>query len=263
MAELSQSEILYIFGIGTLGMLSLTGGIAVFIAVYQKRMLQAQEKQRALEFEYQQKMIQSQIESQETERKRIAADLHDSIGSMLWATKLNVAFLGRSISLQGELKESYEETMKMLDQSIDSVKRISWELTPEAFQHSGLSSSIKEMCLRLNGKPQKFIFEEAGEPVFWRDDRALMVFRIVQELVNNAVKHSKGDTIQVKTNWKLDELTINVDDNGTGFTLTDDVRKGVGWWNITHRAGRINATVKIREGLQAGSSVELVIPLTR
>lgn len=235
----------------------------MFIAVYQKRMLEAQEKQRTLQQEHQQKMIQSQIESQETERKRIAADLHDSIGSMLWATKLNVAFLGRSISLSGELKESYEETMKMLDQSIDSVKRISWELTPEAFQHSGLSSSIKEMCLRLNGKAQKFILEEKGDPIFWRDDRALMVFRIVQELVNNAVKHSKGDTIHVRTEWKSGELTIAVSDNGTGFTLTDDVRKGVGWWNIMHRAGRINATVKILEALQIGSSVEVVIPLER
>jgi signal transduction histidine kinase len=262
-AELPENEIIYIVVIGTIGMLSLTGGIAAFIAVYQKRMMQAQEKQRITEIEYHQKMIQSQIESQETERKRIAADLHDSIGSMLWATKLNVAFLGRSISLSGELKESYEETMKMLDQSIDSVKRISWELTPEAFQHSGLSSSIKEMCLRLNGKTQKFILEEHGEPIFWRDDRALMAFRIVQELVNNAVKHSKGDTIQVQTKWGSEELTIVVSDNGTGFTLTHDVRKGVGWWNITHRAGRINATVKILDGLQAGSSVELVIPLMK
>src|SRR6185503_5380522 len=107
MAELSQSEILYFIGIGTIGMLSLTGGIAVFIAVYQKRMLQEQEKQRVMELEYQQKMIQSQIESQEAERKRIAADLHDSLSSLLWAAKLNIAFLGRSVQLDGDLKDSY------------------------------------------------------------------------------------------------------------------------------------------------------------
>jgi signal transduction histidine kinase len=262
MAELPQSEVIYIIIIGTLGMLSLTVGIAVFIAVYQKRMLQEQEKQRVMELEYQQKMIQSQIESQETERKRIAADLHDSVGSMLWAAKLNVAFLGRSVLLTDDLKESYSETMNMLDQSIDSIKRISWELTPEAFQHSGLSSSINEMCKRLNGKQQKVALVEDGERVFWRDERALMVFRIVQELVNNAVKHSKGDTIEVHAKWAVHQLAIVVRDNGIGFRLNDEVRKGVGWWNITHRASKVNAHIKLNNELGNGSWVELIVPLT-
>lgn len=149
----------------------------------------------------------------------------------------------------------------MLDQSIDSVKRISWELTPEAFQHSGLSSSIKELCVRLNGKGQQVMLKEEGEAIFWRDNRALMVFRIVQELVNNAVKHSKADTIQVKTQWLADYLIIYVTDNGVGFTFPDKVRKGVGWWNITHRASKINATIKLMDDLDAGSSVELKVPL--
>ena len=133
MAELSQVEVTYFIIIGTLGMLSLTGGIAVFIAVYQKRYYENKKNNACWKLEYEEKMIQSAIESQEAERKRIAADLHDSIGSLLWATKLNVAFLGRSVPLTGELKNSYEETMKLLDQSIDSVKRISWELTLKHF----------------------------------------------------------------------------------------------------------------------------------
>jgi two-component system, NarL family, sensor kinase len=261
MAELSQSEVTYIIVIGTLGMLCLTGGIAVFIALYQKRMLHEQEKQRLMEIKYQQQMIQSAIESQEAERKRIAADLHDSIGSQLWATKLNIAFLGRSFPLAGEMKESYEETMKLLDQSIDSVKRISWELTPEAFQHSGLSSSIKEMCLRLNGKVKTVVWEEEGEIIFWRDDRALMVFRIIQELINNAVKHSKGDSVKVIAHWKSSHLLIGVLDNGTGFELNGVERKGVGWWNIMHRADRINAQVTMNN-TSAGSHVQIKIPLT-
>jgi two-component system, NarL family, sensor kinase len=261
MAELPQSEIIYIFIIGTVGMLSLTVGFAIFITVYQKRMLQEQDKQRKLELEYQQKMIQSQIESQEIERKRIAADLHDSIGSLLWAAKLNVAFLGRSVNLVGELKVSYDETMAVLDQSIDSVKRISWELTPEAFQHSGFSSSVRDLCSRLNGKGQSLIFEE-NKNTFWNDDRALMTFRIVQELVNNAVKHSKGTLINVGLKWNDNKLQVLVNDNGIGFSLEKTVRKGVGWWNIQQRAAKIGADVKLHENIVEGSSVELNVPLT-
>jgi two-component system, NarL family, sensor kinase len=244
-------------------MLSLTVGIAVFISIYQKKMLQEQDKRRVMEIDYQQKMIQSQIESQETERKRIAADLHDSIGSLLWAAKLNVAYLGRSVNLDGELKDSYTETMKMLDQSIDSVKRISWELTPEAFQHSGLSSSIRELCSRLNGKGLTLIFDEENESFFWHDNRALMAFRIVQELVNNAVKHSGGDTITITLKWDEQVVQIHVNDNGKGFTLDDKVRKGVGWWNITHRADGIGAKIKIFDNLNNGSHIQITIPLQK
>jgi len=261
MAELPQSEVIYIIILGSLGMLTLVVGFGAFIMIYQKKMLQEQEKRRMLDIEYQQKMIQSQIDSQETERKRIAADLHDSIGSLLWAAKLNIAFLGRSIDLGGELKKSYSETMKILDQSIDSVKRISWELTPEAFQHIGLSSSIKEMCARLDGKGMTLIFEETGNGIFWKDDRALMIFRIVQELINNAVKHANANKIKVELNWNSENLLIQVSDDGIGFKPSDTIRNGVGWWNITHRSKKIGASVQVKEDVQIGAAFELVIPL--
>lgn len=261
MAELPQGEIIYIIILGSLGMLMLVIAFAVFITVYQKRMLQEQEKRRILDLEYQQKMIQSQIDSQETERKRIAADLHDSIGSLLWAAKLNIGFLARSLDLNGELKDSYSETMKILDQSIDSVKRISWELTPEAFQHTGLSASIKDMCTRLDGKGLALVFEEAGSSTFWIDDRALMVFRIVQELVNNAVKHAKASTIKVGLNWWPHNLVIEVADDGVGFKPNEAVRNGVGWWNITHRSKKIGARVLVKEDVQSGATIEIMVPL--
>lgn len=260
MAELQQSEVIYIIVIGSLGMIGLTVGFAVFVTLYQKKMLQEQEKRRIMDLEYQQKMIQSQIDSQEVERKRIASDLHDSIGSLLWAAKLNVGFLGRSLDLNGELKDSYNETMKILDQSIDSIKRISWELTPEAFQHTGLSSSIKEMCTRLDGKGMALVFEEKGESVFWRDDRALMAFRIVQELVNNAVKHARANMIKVALRWNEQNLAVEVSDDGIGFKLDEKVRNGVGWWNIMHRSRRIGAAVQVKD-IEVGAAIELTIPL--
>lgn len=261
MAELPQGEVIYIIFIGSLGMLTVIIGFVIFIMAYQKRMLQEKEKRRMLELEYQQQMIQSQIDSQEAERKRIAADLHDSIGSLLWAAKLNIGFLGRSLDLSGELKTSYQETMKILDQSIDSVKRISWELTPEAFQHTGLSSSIKDMCSRLDGKGFTVNFNEVNAGVFWKDDRALIAFRIVQELINNAVKHAKASIISVELHWQATQLKITVSDNGIGFRPDAAIRNGVGWWNITHRSNKIGATVQIMEGKGPGALIELKVPV--
>lgn len=262
MEKLSGSEeIIYIIVIGTLGMLVLIAAFAAFIALYQRRIMKEQEKRRLMDIDFQNKMIQLQIDSTETERKRIAADLHDSIGSLLWAAKLNIAFLGRSVDFSGELKDSYSETMKMLDQSVDSVRRISWELTPEAFNHTGLVSSIKELCTRIDGKGQKVVYEEQGRSVFWKDDRALMVYRIVQELVNNAVKHAKASLISVKLRWDLQSLHIEVLDDGIGFELNEKVRSGVGWWNITNRSNKINAKLLVRKNTPKGSAIEFTVPL--
>lgn len=244
-----------------MGMLLLSGGFVLFIALYQRRMFQEQEKRRLMDLDFQDRMIQLQIDSTETERKRIAADLHDSIGSMLWAAKLNIAYLGRSVEFSGELKDSYSETMKMLDQSVDSVRRISWELTPEAFNHTGLASSIKEFCSRLDGRGQNVICEEQGRSVFWKDDRALMVYRIVQELVNNAVKHAQSTMIKVKLRWNAQSLEIEVSDNGVGFVLNEQVRSGVGWWNITNRSKKIGANLLVRDDVANGSIIELTVPL--
>lgn len=244
-----------------MGMLILCVGFAVFIALYQRKMFQEQEKRRLMDIEFQNQMIQLQIDSTETERKRIAADLHDSIGSLLWAAKLNIAFLGRSVDFSGELKDSYSETMRMLDQSVDSVRRISWELTPEAFNHTGLASSIKEFCTRLDGKGQNVIYEEQGRNVFWKNDRALMVYRIVQELVNNAVKHAKATTIRVKLRWNPESLGLEVSDDGIGFELNDKVRSGVGWWNITNRSNKIHAKLLVKKNIPKGSAIELTVPL--
>lgn len=244
-----------------MGMLILCVGFVIFIALYQRKMFQEQEKRRIMDLEFQNKMIQLQIDSTETERKRIAADLHDSIGSLLWAAKLNIAFLGRSVDFSGELKDSYSETMRMLDQSVDSVRRISWELTPEAFNHTGLASSIKEFCTRLDGKGQKVLYDESGRSVFWKDDRALMVYRIVQELVNNAVKHARANTIRVRLRWSAQALDVEVSDDGVGFVLNDKVRSGVGWWNITNRSNKIGAKLLVKENSPKGAAIELTVPL--
>jgi signal transduction histidine kinase len=258
---MSKDEVINIIILGSMGVLILCVGFAAFFAFYQRKMFQEQEKRRLMDLELQNQMIQLQIESTETERKRISADLHDSIGSQLWAAKLNIAFLGRSLDFSGELKDSYSETMRMLDQSIDSVRRISWELAPEAFHNTGLASSIKEFCTRLDGKGQNVTFEEYGHNVFWKDDRALMVYRIVQELVNNAIRHAQSTNINVKLRWDVRSLQVEVSDDGKGFVLNEKVRSGVGWWNITNRASKIGAKLLVQEDIQKGSAIELTVPL--
>jgi two-component system, NarL family, sensor kinase len=124
MAALSSEDVISIIALGTAGMLVLIAGIASFILFYQKKMLLEQKKQTLRELEYQDEMIKMQLESQESERTRIGADLHDSLGSLLWGAKINAAFIQRSVDLQGEVRNSYNELTQILDQSINTVRRL-------------------------------------------------------------------------------------------------------------------------------------------
>ena len=261
MASLSQHEIIYLVLIGSGGMLLLVGGIATFIALYQKRILQEQERKRLLELDFQQKMTQAQLDAQEKESIRIAADLHDSLGSLLWGAKLNASFIGQSFKMEGEAKDSYNALIDILDQSLHAVKRIAWELTPEAFHHSGLSQSLASLCARFNGKGSQVEFKEVGEGLLWNDNRALSVFRIIQELISNSIKHSQASHLVVDLFWTSDILFVKVSDNGKGFKLTGK-RDGVGWWNINHRCNQLNAKIEIGDiPIGQGSEINLKIPL--
>ena len=92
-----EDNFVLVFSIATVGMLILAGSIVVFVVFYQKRMLQEQFKRQALEFDYQQKMMQAELESQESERRRLAADLHDSIGGMLSTIRVGITTMARAL----------------------------------------------------------------------------------------------------------------------------------------------------------------------
>src|ERR1041385_5615570 len=116
MGELQQQQdIPSIILLGTLGMLLLIGSIGLFILFYQKRMLAEKQKRITQELDYQNQMIKMQIESEERERKRIGADLHDSLGSLLWGAKVNASFIQR-FGISEEVLTSFNDLNQILDE---------------------------------------------------------------------------------------------------------------------------------------------------
>ncbi len=260
MVELQDQDIPTIILLGTIGILLLIGCMGMFILLYQKRMLEEKQKRTEQELDYQNLMIKMQLESQEHERKRIGADLHDSLGSLLWGAKVNASFIQRSMELKDHVLVSFNELNQILEESITVIRRISWELTPEAFHYSGLSESIKKLCSRLNGRGQEITFIEEGANR-WNDERALQVFRIIQELLNNALKHSGASTITISIVWENGSLELIVRDNGSGFVFDQD-KKGVGLWNINQRVNQLKGKIDIgNPPIGTGTEVCIKIPL--
>ncbi|MBL7856292.1 MAG: hypothetical protein JNM57_01285 [Cyclobacteriaceae bacterium] len=260
MEALQTDQITWIILLGTLGMLLLVGFMGLFILLYQKRMLKERELKAALELEHQNQMIQLQLESQEQERKRIGADLHDSLGSLLWGAKVNASLVHRSGNLHGEALESYNELVGILDDSVETIRKIAWELTPDAFHYTGLSGSLKKLSQQLDGKPIQISLLENTHR-HWSDNRALQVFRILQELISNTFKHSGAANLVISMDWQEDKIEIHFSDDGKGLSLLD-TRKGVGLWNIEQRIKQLRATFQLgNDPDYHGLKIIMVIPL--
>ena len=221
-------------------------------------MLETKLKQRQMEVEYQQKMLQAELESQENERKRLAADLHDGIGAMLSTIRLKLGTLAR---MENVPTDDIDQTKAMLDDTITSVRRISRDLLPATLERFGLSHAVKELCgqcTQVSGLPISFL--EKGTPKEKKLTDQLMIFRIVQELINNAMKHAQPGTIEVVFDWEKNfELTVK--DDGSGF-LIDHARqsgRGLGLFNLDSRARLLNAQLSFRANHPKGTVAKLEI----
>lgn len=243
-------------------MLLLAITIILFMVFYQKRMIQEKFKRQELELEYQRKMMEAALASQENERRRVAGDLHDSIGAMLSTIRVSLITLARKENAD---LESIGQSKKMLDDTIESVRRISRDLMPSTLEKFGLVQAVKEMCERFQstaGMP--ITFEEKGEVRAMEKSRELMIFRVVQELVNNALKHAQAQTIAVCMDGGAGVL-VEVADDGVGFDADEhktDKRtgKGLGLFNMENRARLLGGEITFDKNRTKGSRVVLRVP---
>jgi two-component system, NarL family, sensor kinase len=254
-------DFLLIFSVATVGMLILAGAIILFIVFYQKKMIKEQMKRQALVFEYQQKMMQAEMESQESERRRLAADLHDSIGGMLSTIRVGLSSLARTLPDP----KSIDEAKLMLDDTISSVRRISRDLMPSTLERFGFLNAIRELCERFEGTSKIEIkFSEPDEIPEMDKQRQLMLFRIIQELLNNAIKHSNAKRIDV-TILNDQGMYVSVEDDGVGFDPTIEMKenqngKGLGLFNIENRARLLGGKLEYPKPVK-GSKTVLRIPI--
>lgn len=251
----------FLIAAGTVVMLLLVTAIILFMVFYQKKMIQEQLKRQKLELEFQQKMMVAELDSQENERRRVAGDLHDSIGAMLSAIRLGLITAGRQMADPTGINDAKE----MLDETIGSVRRISRDLMPSTLEKFGLAHALKELCDRFQSTSQLPIhYHEQGEMRTLEPKKELMIFRIVQELLNNAIKHAKASSISV-TLRATDTVQMIVEDDGVGFNVDEQQasktsEKGLGLFNIDNRARLLHATIEFDKARKKGTCITLTVP---
>lgn len=263
MSSSVDTNVLILFLIGTAAMLLMAVAIILFIVFYQKRVLSEQLKQQELEVKYQQQMLLAQMQSQEEERRRVAKDLHDDVGLMLQALRFTTLAV-----LQQAAEQDRQEVQKMVSDVTDTVRRICWDLMPSSLEYFGLSEAVDELCTRLSTRVHvPIVFSLEGETIAIGKEKQILLYRMVQELVGNSLKHAKAGAVEVKLNWKQDHLTIHVTDNGTGFDL-DAVKQhrnpgqGLGLLSLENRSRLLPAELKYEKNIPHGTNASIKYTFT-
>jgi signal transduction histidine kinase len=216
----------------------------------------------------QQNFARQLIESQEQERKRIAAELHDSLGQNLLIVK-NRAQLGQIAAQQKdpELLEQFEWIVSSATQSIEEVREIAQNLRPYHLDRLGLTKALEVMLEKVAATTRiRFVSELVPLDDLFSKEDAITLYRVVQESLNNVIKHAEASEVHVSVERLTDSVTLTVRDNGRGFALADAAARpsGFGLAGMVERVRMLGGEWRIDSQEEQGTTVtiRLVLPVT-
>jgi two-component system NarL family sensor kinase len=206
---------------GTIGMLALTIGLIVFIIFHQRKVIRYQLRLQRMEQDQQKLLLNASIRLQEEERQRIAADLHDDAGPLLATARLylneNLVNLDKTTQLQ-----SIYNAKQIIDDTIQLIRNISHSLMPPTLKNFGLESAVNDLFQKISGSGSMNAssrFHDYRERL--QAENELIIFRVIQELVNNILKHSNASFIHLTQNTSGNKFFIRLHHDGRGITQAD------------------------------------------
>jgi signal transduction histidine kinase len=250
--------------------LAMVAFVAVLGAMYlsQSSRRSLREEELAKENEEIKNVLKAQQQMLEEERARIALDLHDDLAQLLAGTRLALGNLRLEPTLSGRNKSLLLRIDHDLNDLLNRVQNIIWNLAPATFQEKGLSHAIWKMCDQLKELRSFHIeFLEMGEVKRLGSDVELLLFRIIQEITSNAMKHSLAWNIYIKMFWSATQLKVEIKDDGVGkenthATSKNEISSGRGLLGIQKRAEIIGASVAT-EAIPKGTLFVVSYPFTK
>jgi signal transduction histidine kinase len=210
------------------------------------------------------KLVQTLLENQqivEKERSRLAKDLHDGLGGMLSGIKLTLGSFSGNMVLPVENAAIFTKVIHQLDNTIEEMRRVAHSMMPEALLRFGLSEAIQDYCDGINeSNIIKMKFTEIGLNGDIEKPTEVVLYRIMQELSNNAIKHAAAKNIFIQLDKHEKGLTLTVEDDGKGFDITQ-IKKGDGLQNIQSRIDYLKGSMEIHSKPGEGSTFIIEIPL--
>jgi two-component system, NarL family, sensor kinase len=233
----------------------------LFYTRYKLKQKAIMDKELLMQQELRSKAI---IEAEEKERMRIARDLHDGVGQTLSAAKLNLSGLESKLQLKDmETEAILKNAIDLVDDSVKEVRAVSHAMMPNALLKSGLVAAIREFIHKLSTIEQlKIDLEITGLHERLEQSTETVLFRVLQELMSNIIKHAKANHITIQIIKYENELTIMIEDNGVGFdTKKINEFSGIGLKNITSRIEFLKGTVDFDSVPGRGTTVTIEVPV--
>lgn len=225
----------------------------------QKQKLQ-QQRINELETEKQLTATEAVLRGEEQERTRLAKDLHDGLGGMLSGIKYSMNTMKGNLIMTPENTQAFERSIDMLDSSIKEMRRVAHNMMPEALVKFGLDTALKDFCNDINqsGALEVSYLSIGMDKGVIEQTTAITIYRIVQELINNTMKHAAAKMAIVQVSKTNNDISITVEDDGKGFDpLILKQVKGIGWTNIQSRIDFLKGKLDVQSGAGKGTSVHI------
>ncbi len=257
-SKLSKQKIL------TIGLIVLLLLAALLSYLFYKRFKLKKEKQLQEKLHQQQQQATIDIlTAEEKERKRIASDLHDGVGQLMTAAWLNLQAANEQIKNENnERSHLISKTLELVDESCREVRAVSHNMMPNALLKKGLVNAVREFVQQINVKQTQINVQTDGLNKSLPDFVEAVLYRIIQESVNNVVKHAQASKLDINISQDEELISIMIEDNGKGFNVTDALKKeGIGLQNIRSRVQYLKGTVEWSSSDTKGTLVAIHIPV--
>lgn len=241
-----------------LGLLAFAGAAG---SIYRNKLQKIQKEQRA-----QTEFTKRLIDIQENDRKRISAELHDSIGSDLLITKNKLQLSLKNPDDTKSVVDNLNEVSDIISETLKDVREISYSLHPYQIERLGLSKAIKSLSDRAaNSTGISFVFNSDRVDKLLKPEIEINLYRIIQECINNIIKHSKADSVILNINRSDDNISVLISDNGAGFNINkvkeNSSGHGFGLKGISERVKLFNGKFEMTSSAESGTEVKIIVPV--
>lgn len=237
--------------------------LTMWWGIYQRNKFKHKEAMQTERLQHQKEQLNAILETQEIERKRIAKDLHDSVGQSLAGLKLGWKSIYNEIQqINPALVEKLNVTTKVLDDTANEIRLISHQMMPRTLHSEGLIPAIEDMLTSTFRSTDIMVeFFHLDENERYNEQIEINLYRICQEMINNIVKHSNARSVTISFHKNKTGIVLVIDDDGKGFNFEEKASKGHGLLNIQTRIEAIKGSIRYEKGVESGVSTIILVPL--
>lgn len=241
--------------------LLLAVSIVLFLLLFLKRRHQHAQEMTELQYNYEQTLLRSRLEIQEETLRTISQEIHDNIGQVLSLAKLHLNTL--PVEPLAENAEAISQTKELVSKAITDLRGLSKSLHPDRVNELGLEENIRhELDMLRKTRLYEVGFKISGSPYKIPVQTQTILFRMVQEAINNIIKHARANRVEIVVDYDPVLFCLSIQDNGVGFS-TDaiaDIKSGIGIKNMQNRSTVIGATFKLLPVAEGGTEISICLP---